>query len=153
MGILLDLGCGPYKAEGHVGIDSRPLPIVDIVHDIETFPYPFDDGACDGIRAHHILEHIRPQKTVEVFNELWRIMVMGGDLDISVPYAGSNNFWQDPTHCNGFIELTFWYFDPTIQNCNLYTIYSPKPWQIVAGPIKQANSNLDVTLRKIGDIR
>lgn len=149
--MLLDLGCGPYKKDGYVGLDNRKLPVVDIVHDIEVFPYPIEDGACEGIRAHHILEHTRPQKTIEVFDELWRIMAVGGHLDISVPYAGSNNFWQDPTHCNGFIEMTFWYFDPTLEGIGLYTIYSPKPWKIVSGPTKQPNSNLDVVLRKLAE--
>lgn len=144
----LDLGCGPFVKDGYVGIDCRALPCVEIVHDLETFPYPIADGACETIRAHHILEHIKPWFTIDVMNELWRIMAPGGRLDVSVPYAGSSNYWQDPTHCNGFIELTWWYFDPGVKDSGLYSIYEPKPWKIVSGPTKQASSNLDVVLEK-----
>jgi hypothetical protein len=146
--IKLDLGCGPFTKDGFVGIDNRALPNVGIVHDLEVFPYPIEDEGCSEIRAHHVLEHIKPWYTVDVMNELWRIMVPDGILDISVPYAGSSNFWQDPTHCNGFIEMTFWYFDPEVFGSGLYTIYTPKPWRICSGPTHQENSNLDIILSK-----
>ena len=148
--IKLDMGCGPYTKDGFLGLDNRKLPNVTYVHDMEVFPYPLSAESCEEIRANHILEHIKPWHTINVMNELWRIIKMDGVLSISVPYGGSPNYWQDPTHCNGFIELTFWYFDPTIKGTNLYKIYKPKPWKICNGyPIKQPNSNLDVVLRKI----
>ena len=144
----LDIGCGPYKQEGYTGIDKRDLPGVDIVHDLEVIPYPIPDGSCSQIRAHHTLEHLKPWLTVDIFNELWRIMEVGGWLVISVPYGGSPNYIQDPTHCNEFNEMTFWYFDPEVLGSGLYDVYRPKPWKIISGPTRQANSNLDVVLEK-----
>lgn len=62
-GILLDIGCGQSKNEGYVGMDVRDLPGVDIVHNIEKFPWPIDDDACILVHASHILEHIDPGST------------------------------------------------------------------------------------------
>ena len=147
--MLLDLGCGVSKKEGFTGIDKRNIPGVDIVHDMEVFPYPIPDGVCTEIRAYHVMEHVKPWLTVDVFNELWRIMGDKGLLIIAVPYADTPNFWQDPTHCNGFIELTFWYFDP---RHDMYKIYQPKPWFIHSGyPVHKDDGNMDVVMEKIAE--
>jgi hypothetical protein len=39
---ILDLGCGlKTKIPGSIGVDKRPAPHVDIIHDLNTIPYPF----------------------------------------------------------------------------------------------------------------
>jgi hypothetical protein len=50
-GLLLDIGCRDRKEPNWVGIDSISRPGVDIVHDLESFPYPIQDGACITIKA------------------------------------------------------------------------------------------------------
>lgn len=148
-GIMLDIGCGSRKQKGFVGLDKRGLPGVDIIHDLEVFPYPIDDERCLTIMGSHIIEHIKPWLTIDFFNELWRIMKPQGQLALSTPYAGSRGFWQDPTHCNGFSEITFTYFDPKFI---LYQIYKPKPWKIEEGfPQYQTNGNLEILMRKRGE--
>ena len=124
----LDLGTGAQLKAGFTSLDKYPLPGIGIVHDLEIFPWPLADGSCDEIRASHIVEHIKPWLTVDFFNEMWRVLVSGGKAVISTPYAGSPEFWQDPTHCNGFTEVTFEYFDIISP---LYDVYVPRPWQIV----------------------
>lgn len=37
----IDIGCGNSKRSGYIGLDCLKLPDVDIVHDLNTFPYPF----------------------------------------------------------------------------------------------------------------
>ncbi len=148
-GIRLDIGCGENKQSGFVGIDARALLGVDIVHDLEIFPWPLPDNCCLTIVGSHIIEHIKPWLTISLFDELWRIMRMGGQLALSTPYAGSPGFWQDPTHCNGFNEATFQYFDPDYP---LYQIYKPKPWKLAPGfPVWQAGGQLEVLMSKIPD--
>lgn len=145
-GIMLDLGCGENKNPRFVGIDKRDLPGVDIVHDLEIFPWPLPDECCLSIVASHLVEHIKPWLTIDFFNEIWRIMKPDGKLAISTPYAGSIGFWQDPTHCNGFIPATFQYFDPDFP---LYQIYKPKPWKTEKGfPVWNVNGNLEIILIK-----
>lgn len=148
--IKIDLGCGENKQEGFIGIDMRDVKGVDIVHNLEEFPYPIPDECCSIILGSHIIEHIKPWFSIPFINELWRIMKDGGELVLSTPYPGSCGFWQDPTHCNGWNEATFQYFDPRYP---LYMIYKPKPWHIKRGfPCWQNNGNLEVCMTKIKEV-
>lgn len=63
LGIKLDIGCGANKQDGFVGMDIRELSGVDIVHNIEQFPYPLPDESCSMVIASHVLEHINPGST------------------------------------------------------------------------------------------
>ena len=149
-GILLDIGCGQCKQEGFVGLDREKYNGVDIVHDLEVFPYPIEDEECITIVGSHIIEHIKPWLTIPLMNELWRILKFEGKLALSTPYPGSPGYWQDPTHCNGCNEGTFQYFDP---NFPLWQIYKPKPWNIVNGfPVWHQNGNLEVVLKKVEEV-
>lgn len=145
--IRLDIGCGGNKQEGFIGIDKRELEGVDIVHDLEVFNWPLPSECCITVVASHFVEHLKPWLMLEFMDEVWRVLVPGGDFAIAVPYAGSRGYWQDPTHINGCNEVTWQYFDP---NFPLYTIYKPKPWKIHSGfPTYQNQGNLEVILRKV----
>lgn len=73
-GIQLDVGCSDHKQEGWVGMDKRKVNGVDIVHDLERFPYPLPDNCCTQILCSHVMEHLNPQCAVTVMDEFWRIM-------------------------------------------------------------------------------
>jgi hypothetical protein len=149
LGMLLDIGSGEIKRNGFVRLDKRPLDGVDIVHDLEVFPYPIDEESCLTILASHIIEHIKPWLFIEVMDELWRIAKTKAQLAISMPYGYSDGYLQDPTHCNSCNHATWQYFDPRFP---LYNVYKPKPWEIERGfPQWQANGNMEVMLRKIND--
>jgi len=145
-GIRLDIGCGESKQKGFVGMDKRSMPSVDIVHDLEVFPYPLESESCLIIAGSHIVEHIKPWLMLDFMNELWRLLQVDGQLALSMPYAGSPGYWQDPTHCNGCNEATWHYFDPRFP---LYQVYKPKPWKLVDGfPVWQVTGNLEVVMEK-----
>ena len=127
-GIKLDLGCGECRQPNFVTMDRRPLPNVDIVHDVTVFPYPIPKNTCLMVLMSHLWEHIDPKYRIDVMNELHRIMKPDGQLLLSSPYAGSFGNWQDPTHYMGPNEATFTYFDPKYP---LYNVYKPKPWRLV----------------------
>ena len=150
-GIRLDLGCGGNKQPGFVGLDKRPLPGVDVVQDLETFPWCLPDGCAELAVASHVVEHIDPAHGtfLRFMDEAWRVLEPGGKLMLSGPYAGSPGFWQDPTHCNGCTEVTWWYFDPLEPHSggNLYRIYHPKPWKILANTYA-LHGNFEVALEK-----
>lgn len=59
-GIKIDIGCGAAKNKGFLGIDYRPLPGVDIVHDLESFPWPLPDECALVAVSSHVVEHINP---------------------------------------------------------------------------------------------
>lgn len=63
LGIKLDIGCGGSKQKGFVGMDIRPLPGVDIVHDLEKFPWPIPTEAASFAMSSHVIEHINPGRT------------------------------------------------------------------------------------------
>lgn len=129
--IRLDIGCGPYKQPGFIGMDNRELAGVDIVHDLEETPWPLPDECVTFAVASHVLEHINPHKGtfIRVMDEIWRVLVPAGQFNFVVPYAGSHGYYQDPTHCNPINETTMAYFDPG-HHTYLYRFYEPKPWEI-----------------------
>lgn len=183
-GISLDIGCGWNKKKGFVGLDMFPFEGVDIVHDINSFPWPIPDNSCSLIVAANVLHHVHkgglpPQLhslaellvkkkliskrelnsavgetqifsfLVRFMDEAWRIMKEGGQLAISVPYAGSVGFYQDPTSTSPITEAVFLYFDPSHQS-NLWSVYRPKPWKIDMNTY-QVNGNIEVILSKINE--
>ena len=152
-GIRLDLGCGENKQKNFVGIDCRKLDGVDIVHDLEVFPYPLPDGCASLAIASHLVEHINPHRGVFInfMNEIWGLLKPDGEFLIACPYAGSPGFFQDPTHVNNINEITWEYFDPIapVTKGGLYQIYKPKPWKIKTGTcVWQTNGNLEVVMIK-----
>src|SRR5689334_3181533 len=96
--LWLDLGCGANKQPDCIGMDKRKLTGVDVVHDIEETPYPFEDETFTRVIMSHVMEHIDPRRSVDVMNEIWRITKVDGVLMLAMPYAGSFGHWQDPTH-------------------------------------------------------
>lgn len=134
-GIRLDIGCGASKqGPDWVGMDIRALPGVDIVHDMESIPWPLPDGCVTIAVASHVVEHVNPAKFgfINWMNELWRVMRVDGKAALALPHGYSPGYLQDPTHCNPCNETTWCYFDPLEPNTGgmLYGIYRPKPWRI-----------------------
>ena len=140
----LDVGCGPNKQAGAVGMDRRKLEGVDVVHDIEDLPWPFADESFDKILCSHILEHLKPWLMVDLMDEMWRVLKPKGLVMIAMPYAGSFGFYQDPTHVKAWNEATAQYFDP---NYPLYKVYEPKPWSIQVNSWK-SDGTLEIVLAK-----
>lgn len=127
----LDIGCGGNHDPSWIGIDIQKLPGVDIVHDIETYPWPLPDACIELAMASHIAEHINPVKFgfINWMNEIWRVLRPGARLMMSMPYGFSSGFCQDPTHCNPCNENTWRYFDP-LDPSGFYRFYRPRPWKI-----------------------
>lgn len=116
--VILDLGCGTEKTEGAVGIDAVPLAGVDVVHDLNLFPYPFSDGSFDEIIVNMVLEHL--DDTLAVMTEIHRLLRQGGVVRVRVPYYTSTDAFSDPTHKRFFTEKTFLYFTEAFR-WNFYT--------------------------------
>ena len=148
LGIKLDIGCGANKQPGFVGMDIRPEAGVDIVQDLEKFPWPLPDNSVSFATCSHVMEHINPAQFgfIDFMNEIWRVMKPGAELATAYPYAGSPGFWQDPTHVNGITEVTWAYFDP-LDTSGLYHIHKPKPWKIKFSSWNPSG-NMEVLLEK-----
>jgi SAM-dependent methyltransferase len=92
-----------------VTLDNNPEHAPDVLHDLETLPYPFPDESFDEIHAYEVLEHTGAQGDArfffEQFSELWRILRPGGFLAATCPSWRSMWAWGDPSHkrvlCSG----------------------------------------------------
>lgn len=95
--------------------DHKP----DVVHDLNTLPYPFADNEFDEIHAYEVLEHLGRQGDwrffFDQFSEMWRILKPGGYLVGSCPMWDQEWAWGDPGHTRlitpkmlGFLEQRFY---------------------------------------------
>lgn len=149
----VDIGCGAAKAgPDWFGMDYRKLPGVDLVQDLEKFPWNIPSETFNVALSSHVVEHINPAQGIFIkfMNQAWRILKPGGEFIIGAPYATSIGMFRDPTHCNFINEETWSYFSPTdkFYNGQLYSIYAPLPWEIKINTW-HANGNIEVVLKKL----
>lgn len=73
------------------------------IHDLNVFPYPWEDEQFDEIHAYEVLEHCGSQGDGDFFfgqwNEFWRILKPGGYFMLSVPMWDAEVAWGVPDHC------------------------------------------------------
>ncbi|MCK9582206.1 MAG: class I SAM-dependent methyltransferase [Endomicrobiales bacterium] len=114
----LDFGCGSSKKTGFIGIDCIALPNVDVVHNLNQFPYPFEANCASEVWLDNVLEHMdNPLKCIE---EIHRICKNGAKVYVGVPYFRSFYATIDPTHKRFFGINWFYYFDPSHLFCKKY---------------------------------
>jgi SAM-dependent methyltransferase len=113
----LNLGCGQNRLEGYVNADREAAVQPDVVMDLESFPWPFEDGSVDEVVANHVLEHVGrdPQVFIRIMQELYRICRGGAMLFIAVPHPRHDNFLDDPTHVRAITPMTISLFSQ--RNC------------------------------------
>ena len=105
--LRLNVGCGTDIKPGWVNLDSHKLPGVDVVHDIEKTPWPFEDGSVAHVFCANVLEHV---EYIPVMKEIHRILCENGTVGIMVPHFTSRNNFVDPTHRKMFSIRTFEFF-------------------------------------------
>ncbi len=103
----LNLGCGTDVRAGYVNLDVAPLPGVDVVHDLDVLPLPFEDEAFDEIVCQDVLEHV---DLVGVLRECHRILRPGGAIHVQSPHFTSPSVHIDPTHRRAFSVETLDFF-------------------------------------------
>lgn len=108
---IVDLGCGKKKYPGSVGLDISDKTDADVVHDLNVFPYPFEDNEFDDyVYMDNIIEHV--DSVIRVMEEVHRVTKNGATIKIIVPYFRSPCASIDPTHKHFFTTDAFNYFDP-----------------------------------------
>jgi SAM-dependent methyltransferase len=156
----LNLGCGHDVRPGWVNLDRAALPGVDLVHDLDSLPLPFADGAFDHICAQDVLEHV---DYIPLLRELHRILTPAGTLEIQVPHFTSADNYIDPTHIRRFSIRTFeffvsagatardYYFDfafASIASRTITFLHGPFFWNYLVEPLV----NLSDGTRKIYEL-
>jgi SAM-dependent methyltransferase len=99
-GRILDVGCGSKKPPGAVGIDLSPQTDADVVHDLNTRPWPLESDSFDEILLQDVLEHLR--EPYEVFAEVHRVARPGARVQLRTPHFSSSLAYSDPTHLHFF---------------------------------------------------
>lgn len=126
----LVLGAGSDQKEGCVHHDKEKFyPHIDVVHDLDVLPWPWEDGSWDYVEMSDVIEHLHAGVT-EVMDELWRIVAPGGHIFLHVPKAGSWQHTTDPTHTRAFELKSFDYYDPETEYGRQYR-YTEKGWRII----------------------
>lgn len=104
--VILNIGCGKTRIPGSIGVDVVDIEnYVDVVHDLNVTPYPFEDNYADEIHLYHVLEHL--QEPLKKLEELHRILKPGGKLHIRVPHFSSMGAFSDITHVRPFGYISF----------------------------------------------
>ena len=76
----INLGAGREIKDGFINHDITRLDGIDVVHDLNVFPWPWDDCSMDYILMQDVLEHL--DDIVKPMNELHRILKPGGRVKI-----------------------------------------------------------------------
>ena len=147
--IRIDLACGQNKREGFIGCDIYPGANVDMVVDLQRFPWPWMTSSVDEIHCSHFIEHLemcywgKDKKTGEYchklipdshedkelffafFDEVHRILKPEGRATIICPAAYDRGF-QDPTHRRFIVAATFLYLSEDWRKANKLDHYNVK---------------------------
>jgi SAM-dependent methyltransferase len=131
---VLELGAGNMPTPEMIHHDRvAHAPWIDVAHDLELLPWPWDAEAWDDVWAFDVFEHLHLE-VAEWLGECWRILVPGGVLHLRLP-AWDNHFsYRDPTHQRVFHPETFDYFDPDRALWSSFGCYyfadQPRWWRV-----------------------
>ncbi len=107
---ILDIGCGLNKKPGAIGIDSSINVNPDVLHNLNKFPYPFEDNTFDLVYCDNVLNEL--DYFFKTMEEIYRITKPGGTVKVINPYFRSRYAFIHPNIKSFFNINTFNYFDP-----------------------------------------
>ena len=116
----LDIGCGKAKHEGAIGIDF--CEEADVKHNLNDFPYPFEDGAFSEVYFNNSIEHL--SNIPKLMEEVYRITKPNAKIFIHTPHFSSAGSFMDPTHKHHLSYFSFDYFDKTTNIGKKFGYYS-----------------------------
>mgnify|MGYP000244575908 CR=1 FL=1 len=141
--VKLNLGSGGRPKEGYINVDVNPkAPGVDVIHDLNIYPWPFEDNSINEVLMEQCLEHLIDRN--RAMKEIHRILKKGGVAKISVSHFTWQYAYADPTHKHFFAYDTFFYyagkggyFDFKFSSCKVRLIFGKRlsVWNIILEPI------------------
>ena len=122
---ILNMGSGGKYEEGKVNVDYY-AENVDVRHNLNETPYPFEDNEFDEIHCMNIIEHL--DDVIATMKELHRIGRPECKIIIRVPHFRSASLYEDITHKNGYAWKTF---DIFLSNGQVYGDYANFKFDLV----------------------
>ncbi|MGH9773691.1 MAG: class I SAM-dependent methyltransferase [Candidatus Acidiferrales bacterium] len=107
---ILDVGCGPNKFPGSIGVDFRSNTAADVLCHLDRAGLPFRDNSFDEVRAVHVVEHV--SDVIATMEEFHRVARPGGTIYLVTPHFTDYSSWCDPTHHWHLNSYSFYYFYP-----------------------------------------
>jgi ubiquinone/menaquinone biosynthesis C-methylase UbiE len=111
--LKIDIGCGANKQAGFIGVDQYDLPGVDVVCNLASGTWPWEDNSVEAAHCSHFIEHLTnlndKWERVHFFNELYRVLAPGASCTLIFPHWASTRYYGDPTHKEPFSEMGFYY--------------------------------------------
>lgn len=85
---------------------------INVIHNLDKFPYPFKNNEFDEIIAEHILEHLenlwwKKHGGKNAMDEMHRILKPGGKLKVLAPHPSVAWNYAHPTHKRYFPTNSF----------------------------------------------
>ena len=115
---ILDIGCGKSKVAGAIGVDFNGSLDADVVHNLNEFPYPFDEHWFDEVHIRSTLFLL--SDPVRVMEEIYRLCKPGGNVVVVQPYFRSVWNYVDPWIKNFGTVHSFAFYDPDDLICQRY---------------------------------
>lgn len=112
---MLEIGNNGRRLPGFKTMDIKDHGETDFIADMEN-GIPLKDRSCEVVYLSHVLEHIPWFKTEWVLKEIYRVLQVGGFVEIHVPdaakimraYLEGNTGNDDWWHENSEHDLTKW---------------------------------------------
>ncbi len=107
---ILELGCGIKKNKDSIGVDINIEVNPDVLHDLNIFPYPFENNYFDEVHCEDTLMYL--DNFFDTMREIHRITNHGGIIKITNPYFRSKFSYILPEIKCIFSVNSFAFFDP-----------------------------------------
>jgi hypothetical protein len=105
---ILNLGSGMKRRDDAVNVDLVASTGPDIVHNLNSVPWPLPSGHFSEVLAYDVLEHV--DDLISSMEEIHRVCENAALVRITLPHFSSANAYTDPTHKRFLSYFSFHYF-------------------------------------------
>jgi len=164
----LNLGCGLQHIKGFVNCDVLPENEPDKCFDMcdggvgaggresarvaGMRMWPFGDGSVGYACSLNVFEHL--PDILPVMGELWRVLRLGAQVDIVVPYWLHKAGYEDPTHVRQFGIDSSMYYSANVYSGNTRWYsrdrfsFERKETRLIADPMPEEIGHLHDRIQK-----
>jgi SAM-dependent methyltransferase len=135
---ILDVGCGPKKYPGAIGIDIHPATQADVLCDWSR-GLPFRESQFDEVRLIHVIEEVND--IFKTLAEVHRVAKPGAKVIIVTPHYTDHASYCSPAHRWHLSSFSFWFFSDQPREYDYYapaqfrerrvTVHLLQLWQVL----------------------